>query len=101
MIAITKVLVKFQRYMMNKYFIRVFVKQGVAGNFAFDVYLWNFDNNLGKWERVTKAQSFYTYNEALREGIKFGLSFVTKERKELIRKNTKNNLKNKFICRKK
>lgn len=34
------------------------------GSFKFYIWKWNFDNNIGKWQRISNIASYNTYEEA-------------------------------------
>src|SRR4051812_29785757 len=65
-----------QKWLREKHKIRVFATHSSIGTFNFEIYKWNYDNQIGKWERIGNISSFSTYEEALEEGLKQGLNLI-------------------------
>jgi hypothetical protein len=72
--AITQSLL--QKYLREKHKLRVFVDQSIQGIFRWGIYKWNYDNNIGKWQRIAQPLSYNTYEEALEVGLKEGLKLI-------------------------
>lgn len=67
-----------QKWLREKYKLRIFVHQGAAGNFKFDLFSYPIPNNIGKWERFNNIQSYTTYEEALEVGLYEALKLIKK-----------------------
>lgn len=65
-----------QQWLMDNHKIRVFPKQGASGNFNFEIYKWNYDNNLGIWERIGNVSSYESYSVAFDIGLFTGLKLI-------------------------
>jgi len=66
-----------QAWLRDEHKIRVFVKQGVSGNFNFEIYtLSEVPNQIGKWERIGNIVSSDTYELALEKGLELGLNLI-------------------------
>lgn len=48
------------------------------GTSKFTIWRWNFDNEIGKWERIGNIQSYEDWYEAANEGIKKAIELISK-----------------------
>lgn len=39
------------------------------GTFKYTIWKWNFDNNVGDWERIGNYKNFNDYDDALEQGL--------------------------------
>src|SRR6478752_4998445 len=63
------------KWLREKHKLRVFVTQGVSGNFNFEIYKPPVvPNQIGRWDRVENTASVNTYEEALEVGINKALT---------------------------
>lgn len=63
-------LISEQKMFREKHMIRIDPQHNdAAGNFKVILWKWNWDNNVGKWERIGMIQSFETYDSALSTGL--------------------------------
>ena len=67
-----------QKWLREEHKLRVFVKQGVSGNFNYEIYKWNYDNVLGIWERIGNISSVDSYEIALENGMYHALTLIKK-----------------------
>jgi len=65
-----------QKWLRDEHKLRVFVTQGISGNFNFEIYKWNYDNQIGKWERIGNISSVATYEDALEKGLINALNLI-------------------------
>lgn len=65
-----------QKWLRDNHMIRIYVEQGVSGNFIVTMYTWPGDNQLGKWVRYNNTQSYNTYEEALEKGLQEALKLI-------------------------
>ncbi len=65
-----------QKWLMNIHKIRVYPTHGVSGEFNYQIYKWNYDNQIGKWQRIGHISSVSTYDEALELGLIHALNLI-------------------------
>lgn len=53
-----------------------------VGNFKTTVWIWNYDNNIGKWQRIGHIQSYELYEEALSAGLKIARGVLLEKNKD-------------------
>jgi hypothetical protein len=46
------------------------------GNYKYTIWRWNYDNNIGKWEKVDYINSFYDKKERNRKAIEEALKLI-------------------------
>jgi hypothetical protein len=46
------------------------------GNYKYTIWRWNYDNNVGKWEKVDYINSFYDKNERNKKAIEAALKLI-------------------------
>lgn len=64
------------KWLMNNYKIRVYPTHGASGEFNYEIRKWNYDNQIGRWERFGHISSVTTYDEALELGLIHGLNLI-------------------------
>jgi hypothetical protein len=52
------------------------------GGYTYTIWKWNFDNNVGKWERIGVINSWMTYEEAQFECLKKLIDIVKKQKED-------------------
>ena len=67
-----------QKWLRETHKIRVFVEQSVQGIFKYTIHKWNYDNSVGKWQRISHPNSYNTYEEALEAGLQEALKLIGK-----------------------
>jgi hypothetical protein len=65
-----------QKWLMEAHMIKALPVHSDTGKFNYVIYRWNFDNNLGKWERLGHINSIDTHDLALLEGIHEALKLL-------------------------
>jgi hypothetical protein len=59
------------RFFREKYKLKADVTHTTSnGGYTYTIWKWNFDNNVGKWERIGVINSWLTYEEAELECLK-------------------------------
>ena len=66
----------FQKWLREIHLLRVFVDQSAQEIFRWAIYRWNYNNNIGRWERIAQPLSYDTYEEALEAGLKEALKLI-------------------------
>lgn len=46
------------------------------GNYKYTIWRWNYDNNIGKWEKIDYINSFYDKNERNKKAIEAALKII-------------------------
>ena len=66
-----------QKWLREEHMIKVIVNHADSnGTYNFTIWVWNHDNNIGKWERKQYLGTYIYYEEALEEGILNALKLV-------------------------
>lgn len=66
------------RFFREKYKLKGDVKHAESnGSYTYTIWKWNFDNSIGKWERIGVINSWSTYEEAELECLKKLISVVS------------------------
>lgn len=59
------------RWFRDKHKLKADVTHATSnGGYTYTIWKWNFDNNVGKWERIGVINSWFTYEEAELECLK-------------------------------
>ena len=59
------------RWFREKYKLKADVTHATSnGGYTYTIWKWNFDNTVGKWERIGVINSWFTYEEAELECLK-------------------------------
>lgn len=59
-----------QKWLREEHMIKVIVNHAESnGTYGFTIWVWNHDNNIGKWEGHQYLGTYITYEEALEDGL--------------------------------
>ena len=66
-----------QKWLSEKYKLRVLIEhRNSSGALTWTIYKWNYDNDIGKWERINHITSFQEYEQALDKGLQEALKLI-------------------------